>query len=202
MNCWILFDISRTLTEHSNVHSTNKTDEKEDTVNNDYDSETNLLMKIDLLNESKGPETELENDVDNNPKVDLFLPTPSMQGRTTCPPTVTILSALVFSIWSHSHSLFCQTTDLSLPVLPDWHSLSSLSFPSSLFSLSLFFPSSSLILPPSFSFFPLSFLSLFFFPFSHFSSSLFSPVFFLFSVLFGDVNSWMIHLRSIAVICH
>ena len=44
-------------------------------------------MKINLLNESKGPETESENDVDNDSKVDLFLLTPSMQGRTTCPPT-------------------------------------------------------------------------------------------------------------------
>ena len=50
------FDISRTFTGHSNVHSTDETDEKEDTM-------------------------------DNDPKVDLFLPTPSMQGRTTCPPT-------------------------------------------------------------------------------------------------------------------
>ena len=82
-----IFDISRTLTGHSNMHSTDETDEKKDTVNDDYDSETNSLMKIDLLDESKGLETELEDDVDNNPKVDLFLPTPSMQGRTTCPPT-------------------------------------------------------------------------------------------------------------------
>ena len=29
------FDISRTLTEHSNVHSTDETDEKEDTIDND-----------------------------------------------------------------------------------------------------------------------------------------------------------------------
>ena len=70
------FDISRTLTGHSNVHSTDETDEKEDTIDDDYDSETNPLMKIDLLDESKGPETESEDDVDNDPKVDLFLPTP------------------------------------------------------------------------------------------------------------------------------
>ena len=81
------FDISRTLTGHSNVHSTDETDEKEDIVDDDYDSETNSLMKIDLLDESKGPETESENDVNNDSKVDLFLSTPSMQGRTTCPPT-------------------------------------------------------------------------------------------------------------------
>ena len=81
------FDISRTLIEHSNVHSTDETDEKEDTIDDDYDSETNSLMKIDLLDESKGPKTESEDDVDNDLKVDLFLPTPSMQGRTTCPPT-------------------------------------------------------------------------------------------------------------------
>ena len=74
-----------------------------------------------------------------------------------------------------SLSLFSPIDTLSLPFLFLL-----------LFSLSLSsFPSSSLILPPSFSFFPLSFLSLFFFPFSHFSSPLFSPVFFLFSVLFG-----------------
>ena len=82
------FDISRTFTGHSNVHSTDETDEKEDTIDDDYNSETNPLMKIDLLDESKGPETESEDDVDNNPKVDLFLPTPSMQGRTICPPTL------------------------------------------------------------------------------------------------------------------
>ena len=81
------FDISRTFTGHSNVHSTDETDKKEDTIDDDYDSETNPLMKINLLDESKRPETELEDDVDNDPKVDLFLPTPSMQGRTTCPPT-------------------------------------------------------------------------------------------------------------------
>ena len=82
------FDISRTLTGHSNIHSTDETDEKENTINDDYDSETNPLMKINLLDELKGPETESEDDVDNDPKVDLFLPTPSMQGRTTCPPTL------------------------------------------------------------------------------------------------------------------
>ena len=81
------FDISRTLTEHFNIHSIDKTNKKEDTVNNNYDSKTNSLMKIDLLDESKGPETESENNVDNDPKVDLFLPTPSMQEITTCPPT-------------------------------------------------------------------------------------------------------------------
>ena len=81
------FDILRTLTRHSNIHSTNETDEKKDTIDNDYNSETNSLMKINLLDESKGSETESEDDMDNDPKVDLFLPTPSMQGRTTCPPT-------------------------------------------------------------------------------------------------------------------
>ena len=76
-----------------------------------------------------------------------------------------------------------QLISLSLFSPIDILSLSSLFL--LLFSLSFSsFPSSSLILPPSFSFFPLSFLSLFFFPFSHFSSPLFSPVFFLFSVLF------------------
>ena len=81
------FDISKTLTGHSNVHSIDETDEKENTVDDDYNSETNSLMKIDLLDESEEPETELKDDVDNDPKVDLFLPTPSMQGKTTCPPT-------------------------------------------------------------------------------------------------------------------
>ena len=81
------FDISRTLIGHSNMHSTNETNKKKNTIDNDYDSETNSLMKINLLDESKGPETKSKDDVDNDPKVDLFLPTPSMQGRTTCPLT-------------------------------------------------------------------------------------------------------------------
>ena len=99
---------------------------------------------------------------------------------------VMILLALVFSIWSHSHFLFHQTTDLSLPLLfLLLFSLSLSSFPFSLLSFS----------PPSFSFlfpsFPFSF-----FLFSHFSSPLFSPVFFLFSVLFG----MLIHEQSTCVL--
>ena len=82
-----IFDIPRTLTGHSNVHSTDETDEKEDAVDDDYDSETNPLMKIDLFDESKEPETESEDDEDNDPEVEMIFPSPSMQETSTCPPT-------------------------------------------------------------------------------------------------------------------
>ena len=92
---------------------------------------------------------------------------------------VTILSALVFSIWSHSHSLFCQTTDLSLSVLPDWHSLSPSLFLSFLSLSLLSLPLLSSFLPPSLSFlFPS-------FPFSFSPFLTFPPLSFLLSFSFS-----------------
>ena len=85
MNCRILLIFQELLLDTPMCIQLMRLTKKEDTIDDDYDSETNPLMKIDLFDESKGPETELEDDVDNDPKVDLFFTHPFNARKNNLP---------------------------------------------------------------------------------------------------------------------